>query len=212
MTGFGYSETTIDKVKYTISIKSVNSKYIDININLPPNMHNIEESLVKTIKSIFDRGKFDVYIGIDRSTTASRLVLNEHLLEEYLKLIRRIKRIDPSVESGINVADIMNYNGVVISKQESKKVDFDKHLKKSFLHAVNHLKKMRLSEGRCLQGNFLNILSKMRNSLNKVKKRLPGILKTYHEKIKSRIDSLVDKKKYDENRILMEVALLSDKM
>ena len=50
MTGFGYNEFYIDKTKFVINIKSVNSKYVDINLNLPSELYRFEESLIKIIK------------------------------------------------------------------------------------------------------------------------------------------------------------------
>lgn len=212
MTGFGYSEAFVNKTKFVISIKSVNFKYIDINLNTFSDLTRSEELIIKLIKSMFARGKFDIYIGVDKTTLASRLELNDQLLDEYLKLIKKIQKKDKLIDSEIHIKDIIGLNGMISTKQLREEINFNKDLKKGFQAAINNLKKMRRIEGKNIYAHFIQILNKMNYILKNINKRLPDILKNYQKRIKSKIKDLINTSKYDENRVLMEVAFLSDKM
>ncbi len=211
MTGYGYNEFLINNVKFFITIKSVNSKYLDININLPFDLQYMEEPLNKTIKNLFERGKLDVYVGVDKSTLAYNLELNENLLEGYIKLQKKInKKI--KTHNKASLSDIVNFSEIIIVKQNQAKIKFSRDFKKKFLIALNQLKEMRQIEGKSIYDNFIKILNNMDLILKKVNKLLPGIILDYEKKLKLKIQHLINTKSYDENRILMEVALLSDKM
>ena len=141
MTGYGYNEFLINNVKFSITIKSVNSKYLDININLPFDLQYMEELLKKTMKNLFERGKFDVYVGVDKSTLAYSLELNENLLDGYIKLQKRInKKINPHNKA--NLCDIVNFSEIIIVKQNQAKIKFSRDFKENFLITLNQLKKM----------------------------------------------------------------------
>jgi len=211
MTGYGYNECLINEIKFFITIKSVNSRYLDININLPLDLQYLEEPITKILKNYFERGKFDIYIGIDKSTLALKLELNESLLEEYIKLLKAInKRTDE--QNRIKLSDIVNPNEIINTKHNKEKIRFNQGFKIGLLKAINQLQKMRQIEGRSIYNNFKKILDNMAIMLSTIHKKLPRIIQDYQNKLKSKIKNLVDVKSYDENRILMEVALLADKM
>ncbi len=211
MTGFSHKEFMVDATKLFLTIKSVNSKFLDININLPINLQHMEVSMNKVIRDKLARGKIDIYMGVDRSTLSSRLELNNSLLEEYLKLI---KKINMKTGSGYEArpSDIINFEGIVSNKQNGLNIKFEKNIKTVFLSCLNQLKKMRQVEGKSIHENFIEILSRMDSSLKRIKKRLPLIIQNYKKKLRSKIEELVGKKLYDEGRVLIEVALLADKM
>lgn len=211
MTGYGYNEFTVNGTKMVASIKSVNSRYLDINVNLPGELNRVEESIVKLVKSMFERGKLDIYIGVDKSTFKTNLELNNILFNEYIKLVNTIKK-KMKITDDLCIGDVFGFNGMVINKNQANKISFNKEFKNGVHKALVDLEKMRKTEGDALKRNFISIIKKMEESLKKIYKRLPTILNAYKKRIKSKIEDVLNVKKYDENRILMEVALLSDKM
>ncbi len=211
MTGFSHKEFVVDATKLFLTIKSVNSKFLDININLPISLQHMEVSMNKVIRDKLARGKIDIYMGVDRSTLSSRLELNNSLLEEYLKLVRKINQ-KTGAKYEASPSDIINFEGIVSNKQNGLNVKFEKNIKTVFLSCLNQLIKMRQIEGKSIHENFIEILNRMDSSLKRISKRLPLIIQNYKKKLRSKIEELVDKKLYDENRVLIEVALLADKM
>ena len=128
MTGFSNNEFMANDIKFFITVKSVNSKFLDININLPISLQHMEDPLSKILKDDFSRGKFDAYIGVDRSTLPSKLNLNETLLEEYIKLAKKINKKLGSKDS-VSFSNIINMEGIVNIKQIGKKRNFDINIK-----------------------------------------------------------------------------------
>jgi len=211
MTGYGHSEFQVNKAKFSATIKSVNSKFLEININLPLDFQYMEAPLSKAIKTSFTRGKFDVYIGVDKSTLRPKVELNEGLLEEYLKLIERIDK-KVGFHKEISLADIVNFGCIVITKNTQERIKFNGGFAEGFQVALNHLRRMRRTEGRSIHRNFVDILNNMSCIIKLIKKNLPRIIQDYQKRLRSKIEDLVDTRPYDESRILAEVALFSDRI
>ena len=92
MTGFANKEFEIGKIKASISLKSVNSRNLEISLKLPSYMMNMEPKLVNLVKSKISRGKFKAFVGIDFTDFPS-LKLNEPLLHQYLAVYEKAKEI-----------------------------------------------------------------------------------------------------------------------
>lgn len=211
MTGFGHSEFVVNGVKFIVTIKSVNSKYFDINTNLPNEFYHSEDQLIKMVKSMFSRGKFDIYVTLDKTTLTSKIVLNEFLLKEYLDITERIKK-KYKFNGDLNLNNILNLNGVLAIKQNKEGFILENSFKKGFLETLKKLKKMREIEGKMLFKSLNNILDNIDSSLKQIKKHVPDIIENYKNRLTKRVNELLESKKYDENRILMEVAIMSDKI
>ena len=85
MTGFGRCEVTEGNRKYTVEIKSVNHRYLDVNIKMPKSLNFFESTIRTLLKEYMERGKVDLYITYeDFSEERFSLKYNEELAGEYL--------------------------------------------------------------------------------------------------------------------------------
>ena len=86
MTGFGRCEVTEGNRKYTVEMKSVNHRYLDVNIKMPKALNFFESTIRNLLKEYMERGKVDLYITLeDFSEDNFCLKYNEELSGEYLK-------------------------------------------------------------------------------------------------------------------------------
>ena len=84
MTGFGRSKYENDQREYIIEIKTVNHRYLDINIKLPRNIAYLEEKIKKEIQRNISRGKVDVYIGFtNNSALKKNISINKEIATMY---------------------------------------------------------------------------------------------------------------------------------
>ena len=82
MTGFGRSEWADDTIKLTVEMKSVNSKYLDLNLKMPRKFNIFEGNIRTLLKSYASRGKIDLYISYeDLSESGTSLKYNKALAE-----------------------------------------------------------------------------------------------------------------------------------
>ncbi|MBN1897525.1 MAG: YicC family protein [Spirochaetes bacterium] len=213
MTGFGYNEFAGNDIEFFINIKSVNSRFLDIKINLPQELMHFEEKIMSLINQYLNRGKVEVAMWTEnlKNLKRSKIEVNMPLLKEYLSIMEQIKT-KFNLESNVSFNDILKINGILKISNQTQYIEYNKNIEKGIIKAIQNLNRMREREGKILYKNFIFILKKTLNDLKKIKNKLPGILKKYEERMRRKVNDLIDSRKYDENRILMEVALLADKM
>ena len=91
MTGFGRCEVVGENGRFTVEIKSVNHRYLDMNIRTPKKMSFFENAVRGELKSCISRGKVDVYISYeDLSEHAGAVHYNRETAREYLTHLRRM--------------------------------------------------------------------------------------------------------------------------
>ncbi len=90
MTGFGRCEFADEKRKYTVEIKSVNHRYLDVNIKMPKKLNFFESSIRNLLKEYMERGKVDLYITCEEFSEENySLKYNPEVAKEYLKYLRQ---------------------------------------------------------------------------------------------------------------------------
>jgi uncharacterized protein (TIGR00255 family) len=88
MTGFGRCEVTEGNRKYTVEMKSVNHRYLDVNMKMPKKLNFFESAIRSLLKKYIERGKVDLYISYEDYTEDNyALKYNEGLAGEYLKYL-----------------------------------------------------------------------------------------------------------------------------
>ena len=88
MTGFGRCEIADEKRKFTVELKSVNHRYLDVNMKMPKKLNFFESAIRSLLKKYIERGKVDLYISYEDYTEDNyALKYNEGLAGEYLKYL-----------------------------------------------------------------------------------------------------------------------------
>ena len=113
MTGFGRSETVTQERKITVELKSVNHRYLDLNIKMPRKLNVFEGQIRNLMKHYMQRGKVDVYITYEDYTSGSISVkYNRELAGEYLKYLREMEE-EFSLENDVKVSALSRYPEVL---------------------------------------------------------------------------------------------------
>ncbi len=213
MTGFGYREFLYKKRKISISLKSLNSKYCDVYLNLPSSFNEDESVINDIIKKYINRGKIELSIYIENNNSSAdsySLDINYKVLDEYIKAAAKIKK-RYNIKDEFKLSDIFRLN-IFNLKQQNEKIRFNKKIEQELLKVVKKVLKMREEEGKNLAKSISVILGQLKEHLSYINKKKGVIIKDYEKRLHNKIKNLIDKSKYDENRILMEVTLLADKL
>ena len=103
MTGFGKSNLSVNSREYQVEIKTVNHKYIDINVKMPKVISYLEDDVRKTISSKLKRGKVDIYISFDNySQDGNNVKINTELAKLYIQNLKQL------ADSGLTIATILS--------------------------------------------------------------------------------------------------------
>lgn len=212
MTGFGRGSTDQEGGRFTVEIKTVNHRYLDLNIKMPKAFIALEDRMRKLIKEKVNRGKIDVFITQNNyEKQGVNAVLNEPLADSYVQCLNKIRE-RYGIKENITVSLIAKFPEVITVKQEEEDLEILwESLRTPLEDAVNMLVSMREKEGTKLQQNIFVKCDYIKSLLDKIEKRSPQMVVEYKQKLTTRLGELMQDYTIDESRIAMEIALFADK-
>lgn len=213
MTGYGRCEIQKDSRKYTVELKSVNHRYLDVNIRMPKKLNFFETAIRNLLKQYANRGKVDIFISYENlSEGEGALKYNQALAGEYLKYLKQMET-DFSLENDIKVSALSRYPEVLtLEEQCEDEEELWEGLKEALTGAFVQFVDTREAEGRHLKKDILEKLDGMESLLSSVEERSPEIVSEYREKLENKVKELLADTQIEESRIAAEVILFADKI
>ena len=213
MTGFGRCEVEGSNRKVTVEMKSVNHRYLDVNIKMPKKLSFFESSIRNELKNYVQRGKIDIFISYeDFSENNVCIKYNKELAAEYLKYLRDMSE-EFGLDDDIRVSTLSRYPEVF--SMEEQMVDEEeiwKVLSKAIAGAAENFVETRIKEGKNLADDLIAKLDKMLEHVAFIEERSPQIIDEYRRKLEDRVKELLGDANVDENRLLTEVTIFADKV
>lgn len=212
MTGFGRGTMDEEGIGFVIEIKSVNHRYLDLNIKMPRSLNSLEDKIRKIMALKVSRGKIDVFITQNKALNQNEIAsLNTVLADSYIKCLQDIKERYKLIDD-ISVSLIAKFPEVVQLQQQETDIDKVWQVLVSPLNnAMDELIAMRILEGEKLKEDILNRCELISTYVDKVEGKSSTVVVNYREKLNSRIKELLKNIPVDENRIAIEVAIYADK-
>lgn len=213
MTSFGRAQSEEGKdLCFSIEMKSVNHRYLDINIRMPKTMLSLEERIRNIISKRLNRGKVDVFINYKNySNSSGKAVLNMELARSYYTCLKEIAD-NLDVADDISVTKIARFPDVItIEEQEENLEEIFREIAPLVESSLNLMEEMRLREGLKLKEDILVKLELIENDVKKIEELADTVPKNYKKKLEERLNELLSGVDIDESRIALEVAIFSDK-
>ena len=213
MTGFGRCEVLKDSRKFTVELKSVNHRYLDVNIRMPKKLNFFETSIRTLLKSYADRGKVDIFITYeDLSQSQVSVKYNAALAAEYLKYLNQMAE-EFSLDNDVRVSTLSRYPEVFTMEECSEDEDeLWNGLKEALEGAFSQFVEMRTKEGERLKEDILLKLDLLSEQIRFIEERSPQIIAEYRTKLEEKMRELLEDTQIDDNRIAAEVILFADKI
>ena len=213
MTGFGRCEISEAERKFTVELKGVNHRYLDVNIRMPKKLNFFEASIRNLLKKYAQRGKVDIFITYeDFSENQVSLKYNETLAGEYLKYFKQMEE-KFSLENDIRISTLSRYPEVfTMEEQMQDEEEIWNVLEKALEGAFSQFVSTRITEGEALKKDLLAKLDDMLVLVDKVEKRSPEIIAEYREKLEMKVKELLADTQIEESRIASEVVIFADKI
>lgn len=211
MTGFGRGKFERAGREYTVEIKSVNHKYMDISIKLPRQISYLEERVRKEISKKVSRGKVDVLITMqDFSEKGKTIKINKELAKVYISELRELAK-ETGISSNIDVIDISKFPEVLnISNEENEEIYWEELLE-SLNIALDKFITMREIEGNKICDDFKVRMVKIKEKVSNISAFSAGLVEEYIVKLDTRVKELMKTDIIDENRLAQEIVIFSDK-
>lgn len=209
MTGYAYVEKAFENANVSVEIKSVNSRFLDLFINLPPYLNPLESYFRNLITEKVARGKIDVNIRIKELESDVQVVADTNAAKSYLEAIKKIAEAT-GYSTEIPLSMIINQSGVL---NFNKSYDVDKYkemISPVFNEAFTKFLSDRKREGENMKIDLLAKLDKLKECADFFKMFQPKMEEAFKIQIKTKFQELLEDK-YDEaseNRVMTETAAM----
>ena len=213
MTGFGRCEIQKGSRKFTVELKSVNHRYLDVNIRMPKKLNFFETAIRTLLKSYVNRGKVDIFITYeDLSQSQVSVKYNAALAAEYLKYLRQMEE-ELGLENDVRVSALSRYPEVFTMEEQSEnEEELWNGLKEALEGAFGQFVETRKAEGENLKKDILSKLDFLETEIGFVEERSPQIVAEYRAKLEEKMKELLADTQIEDSRIAAEVILFADKI
>lgn len=213
MTGFGRCESSDGDRRFTVEMKGVNHRYLDVNIRMPKKLNLFETAIRNLLKQSIQRGKVDIFITYeDLSENQASLKYNEQLAGEYLAYFRQMEE-KFSLGNDIRVSTLLRCPEVLtMEEQTMDEEELWNGLKKALNGAILQFVETRAQEGTNLKEDILKKLGGMLTLVDYIEERSPQIVAEYREKLENKVRELLSDTQMEEGRIAAEVVIFADKI
>lgn len=193
MTGFASLKGELDSGSFTINVKSVNNRFLDMNCRLPDFLLAREFDINQIIKSLFSRGKFDLTIEFYSKNQTKPSNINRELARSFADAAMDIKNYltesDEPVSTSINPCDILLMPGVISETEQINYDDVAAQIIEKFPEALNMLKATRAFEGNKLKEFLEAHLASISAEIDKIRVAMPDIVAWQKQKLTELIEN-----------------------
>lgn len=213
MTGYGRSERIANEHKFTVEIKSVNNRYLDLNIRMPRILNPFEPAIKNELKNSITRGKVDVYITLeDLSASDTRVRYNKAVAEQYAAYVRQIAE-DFDLPCNLTAERLSSYPDVLtVDEEDPDNTTLWEPLRETLNEAAAQFVAARVKEGNFITQDLLGKLDGMASHVDAIAEKAPELVAAYRQRLYDKICEVVADTNIDESRILQEAAIYSDKI
>lgn len=213
MTGFGRGENEVNGRRYAVEVKTVNHRFLDVNIKMPKVISKFDSSIRTLVKEYLERGKVDIYVTFfDTSFETACVHYNKGIAREYMKYLKEMSE-DFGLDNDIRISMLARFPEVFTTEEEELDEDviwgeFEPVLRK----ALSETRISREREGENLRKDLLNKLEDMKSAVKVIEDRSPEIIENYRSKLMDKVRDMLGDTEIDENRIVTEVTIFADKI
>ncbi len=214
MTGFGRATLLVDGLQCTIEIKSVNSRFLDLNIRSPKQVNSVEHIIRKCIQKTLHRGKVDVYVTLqDVGDRTKTFLINSALKTQIQELLVAEKFYATPQDVPLSAVMSISNDWVQVKDDEITEESLTTLITETTTNALEALIKMRQAEGIHIQQDLLQRLSKMSAIIDDINEYKTAAIVAYKENLRTKMMEFVENLNItiNEDRLLQEVAIMADK-
>lgn len=211
MTGYGKQSLIVEKREYQVEIKSVNHRYLDINIKLPKSISYLEDTIKKEISAKIKRGKIDVFITFENNSQEGKnITINKELAKLYIEQLKQLAQ-EEKISSNIEAMDIVKLPDVLEIKTDEEDERIQNELIEVVQGAISKIIEMKNVEGSKIEQDLLQRIDKIENKIMEISAKSTGLIEEYVVKLEKRIKEILKTEELDKSRLAQEVVIYADK-
>ena len=211
MTGYGKQNLSVEGREYQIEIKSVNHRYLDINVKIPKAISYLEETIKKEISNKIKRGKIDVFVSFENNSEEGRKIeINKQLAKLYIEQLKELAQ-EEKIDSNIEVMDIAKIPDVLTIKVDEENSKIKDEIKQVTQGAVTRILEMKNIEGEKISQDLLQRIRNIQSKIVEISAKSTGLIEEYVVKLEKRVKELLKNDEVDKSRLAQEVVIYADK-
>ena len=209
MTGYSYEEQTTQTTTVSVEIKSVNSRFLDLTVNLPTYLNALESVFRQKISEKVARGKIDVYIRIKENESDAAVTVDTKLAKTYMDAYKQIATAAglSSFSTEAALYALINQEGVLHSNKDYDVEKYKQMIEPVFDAAFSRFLSDKEREGQNMKKDLLEKLGKLEECAAFFKEWQPKMEDAFKEQITARFNELLGENA-DQNRIMTETAAM----
>ncbi len=211
MTGFGKSILINEQREYQIEMKSVNHRYLDINVRIPRQLMYLEETIKKEISSKIKRGKIEVFINFqDKKQEGEKVLINKDMAKSYIHQLQEIAK-ETGISPEIEITEIAKMPEVlnITFNQEDEKIK--QEIIELTKDATSKMEDMKKFEGIKMAEDINKRMNKINEKITKISCNSTRLIEEYIVKLEKRIKEILKTEEVDKSRLAQEVVIYADK-
>jgi uncharacterized protein (TIGR00255 family) len=212
MTGFGRAQISRDGIDVSVEIKSLNSRFLEINLKLTAIVQPKEFEIKELIRRRISRGKITVTIDFKvNPSVQSPIKVNFDFVGAYVKALRELKRKfkvkgEIKLEHLLSLPNIFDVNSFDISEKQWE------ILKEGIEKALENLIESRCKEGEQLAEDIEKRVKMIFEKVDLIQKLSEENLRERQKKLRERVHEIFSDVEFDRNRLEAELLILADKL
>lgn len=214
MTGFGRGEVRRNGYSAVVELRSVNSRFLEVNVRVPRGLSSRENEIRDLLKVSINRGSLNVSVKIDKDKVATgELSVNVKAARAYYALLNDLRKA-VKIREDVTLQHLLQFSDVLRPDEEVASDDTEWVIAREGLaRAVKELTAMRVREGRGLEKDLRKRIRFMRKTVGTIEADATKRIPAERAKLKARIAELVeDPRIIDHQRLELEIAILSEKL
>ncbi len=211
MTGYGKGSTAKNKTFIEVEVKSVNSRFFETSLKLPPILLPYDYEIREFIKTKVQRGKLNVVFHFKKDGVENGFIsIDGRKLSNHISLIKKIRKA-ASIKDEIKLEHLLTGKESFISQDtELSKSEFDL-VKSALTKALDKLILMKKKEGTELAKDLSSRIEKILKIVSEIEIEYKKNINDYYNKLRLRITELLDNAEINEDRLNLELALIADR-
>ncbi|MEO8512780.1 MAG: YicC/YloC family endoribonuclease [Ignavibacteria bacterium] len=214
MTGFGKSSKALKKMKISVELRSINSKYLEVNCRLPMVFSDKESEIKELIGQKVSRGKISAQLVIEKNSASEVTIqVKPEAVKDYHKMLLGIKKAT-GIKEEIKLEHILKFSEIFKGENNDDIAEYWPEIKKIFSAAASDLVLMKAKEGKVLEKDILGRVNSIEKKLDIVVKLSEKNVTETKKKMLDKVNKLISDANIqaDNNRLEYELIMISDRL
>ncbi len=212
MTGFGRAETEINGRRFSVEVRSVNSRFLEVKVRLPRRYLVWEERLRPLVQARCGRGRVDVLVVVDGHDASTRVTINRDAARRYHALLQRLKA-ELGMDEPVRLSDVISGPDILVVQEESEDLAaLWGRVEPVMREALDGLIAMRRAEGQALADDLRSNLDALADRLARARTRVDENSALAGERLKERLEQWLGGLEIEQERLIQEVAIVVDRL